>query len=380
MADKNVRIAIPERVRAQLWVAAGGRCEFNGCNVPLDRNLLTKQRVYLAELAHIIADSPKGPRGDEERSKTLAHEAANLLLVCKRCHTTVDRLAADYDADLLRRMKKRHEDRIQRLFDIDDTKDSIPIILRHSIKRIHVPSFSEKDVRAAILTNSEFCHAPSERTVDLDYRSFAAREDDPEYWLEVARQMRDQYESQLRLSAGPEKPGHLSIFAFAPMPLNIQLGALIGNKVEASTHQWDRVAESWCFRRERQFARRAITFGRVPPANGRELALAMSLSGEVSTEAVAAGVPGLPVVRFGVPLPSPSLVEDADDVRGFRNVFTTLMAAVRNQGYRRVHVFPAMPLSLAVEFGRQLLPKVDPVVKVWDFQNVAFVRTLEVVV
>ena len=53
------------------------------------------------------------------------------------------------------------------------------------------------------------------------------------------------------------------------------------------------------------------------------------------------------------------------------------MAEVRNKGYSRIHVLPAMPLSLAVEFGRQLLPKADPVVQVWDLQPGRWVSTLE---
>jgi len=377
MSDKNLRISIPDKVRAQLWVASGGRCEFNCCNKPLDRNVLTKQALFLGQHAHIIGDSPKGPRGSEELSKKLAHDPANLMLVCAPCHTTIDRLAGDYDADLLRRMKKRHEDRIQRLYDIDETKDSVPVVLRHSIKRIHVPQFTDKDVQAAILTNSDFCHAPGEHTVQLDYRSRAAREGDPAYWLEMVKQMRDDFDRQMHLATQPGHPAHLSIFAFGPMPLNMQLGALVGNKVEASTFQWDRTAESWKFRKERELERQSIAFGELSLAEGRDLAVAMSLSGEVTPAAIAAVLPGVPVVRFGVRNPTPALVEDADDVRHFRSKFMAFMAEVRNKGYRRMHVFPAMPLSLAVEFGRQLLPRADPSIGVWDLHDGQFLPALE---
>lgn len=375
---KNVRVSIPDSVRAQLWVAAGGHCEFNCCNKPLDRNVITQQQLFSGQHAHIIGDSVHGPRGDAALSKKLAHDPANLMLVCQPCHWTIDRLEDDYPVELLRRMKKRHEDRIQRLYSLDETKDSIPVVLRHPIKRIHVPKFTEKDVQAAVLRNSDFCHAPSEEMLSLDYHRAAAREDDPQYWLELANQMRDDYQAQMRLINTRAKPSHLSVFAFAPMPLNMQLGALIGNKIEVSTHQWDRIRENWLFRTEREFERQAITFDEVPSARGRDLALVMSLSGVVALDAVADAVPGLPVVCFRVPQPAPTLVEDPEDIRHFRSRFTELMALVRNQGYRRVHVFPAMPLSLAVEFGRQLLPKVDPEIGVWDFQNSRFVPTLQI--
>lgn len=378
MAEKkNVRIAIPDKVKAQLWVSAGGHCEFNCCNKPLDRNVLTQQELFLAQHAHIIGDSVHGPRGDPELSKKLAHDVSNLMLVCRDCHWTIDQLPDDYPVELLRRMKRRHEDRFQRLYALDGTKESLPVVLRHSIKQLHVPHFTDKDVQTAILTNSDFCHAPSEHIVQLDYRSRAAREGDPAYWLELITQMRDDYNRQMQLFSQAGHPEHLSVFAFAPMSLNMQLGALIGNKVEASVFQWERTAESWKFRTERALELQSISFDAVDPAGGRDLAMAVCLSGEARRDDIAAVLPGVPVARFGVPSPTPALVEDADDIRHFRSAFTAFMAQVRNAGYRRMHVFPSMPLSLAVEFGRQLLPKADPTIGVWDFQDGRFVPTLQ---
>lgn len=378
MAGKNVRLGIPEKIRAQLWVAAAGHCEFNCCNKPLDRNILTKQAIFVGQHAHIIGDSIHGPRGDPALSKKLSQDVSNIMLVCRDCHWTIDHLEDDYPVHLLRGMKKRHEDRIQRLYDLDECKDSVAVVLRHPIKRIHVPQFSDRDVQMAILTNSDFCHAPAEYAVQLDYRSRSAREDDPAYWTELVKQMKDDYQSQMHLAARDGHPSHLSIFAFGPMPLNMQLGALIGNKVEASTFQWDRIAETWKYRVERKYDRQTISHTNVPAANGRDLALAISLSGEINCEAIRAAVPDVQVVRLGVPNPTPELVEDADDVRHFRSKFTALMADIRNQGYGRAHVFPAMPLSLAVEFGRQLLPKADPAMVLWDYQCERFVQTLQV--
>ena len=377
MAEKNVRLGIPEKVRVHLWVAAAGRCEFNCCNKPLDRNILTKQKIFLGQHAHIIGDSVHGPRGNRELSKKLSQDASNIMLVCRDCHWTIDQLPDDYPVDLLRGMKKRHEDRIQRLYDLDECKDSIAVVLRHPIKRIHVPQFTDRDVQTAILSNSDFCHAPAEHVVQLDYRTRAAREADTAYWSDLSIQLCEDYQSQMHLAARDGHPAHLSIFAFAPIPLNMQLGALIGNKIEASTFQWDRVAESWKYRIERKYERQTISHTEVNANNGGDLALMVSLSAEIDRKAVDAVVPGLDVVRFGVPNPTPELVEDANDVRHFRSKFTALMADIRNKGHRRVHVFPAMPLALGVEFGRQLLPKADPEIDVWDYQDGQFVLTMQ---
>ncbi|WP_410087675.1 hypothetical protein [Variovorax sp. N23] len=49
-----------------------------------------------------------------------------------------------------------------------------------------------------------------------------------------------------------------------------------------------------------------------------------------------------------------------------------MLAAVRNAGYRTAHVFPAMSLALSVELGRQLLPKADAAMEIWDYQQEQF--------
>lgn len=57
---------IPESVKRDLWFAAHGRCEFAGCNKVLFKHGITMDECNISNYAHIIGDSPKGPRGDEK--------------------------------------------------------------------------------------------------------------------------------------------------------------------------------------------------------------------------------------------------------------------------------------------------------------------------
>jgi len=50
-----MRKSIPETIKLQLWVKAGGRCEFKGCNKMLWQNGLTLCYGNFAEYKHIIA-------------------------------------------------------------------------------------------------------------------------------------------------------------------------------------------------------------------------------------------------------------------------------------------------------------------------------------
>jgi hypothetical protein len=51
--------------RIMLFVRACGRCEFDGCNSYLLEHHLTLTEGNFAEIAHVVAFKPDGPRGPE---------------------------------------------------------------------------------------------------------------------------------------------------------------------------------------------------------------------------------------------------------------------------------------------------------------------------
>ncbi|MEL6578599.1 MAG: hypothetical protein AAFQ14_02515 [Cyanobacteria bacterium J06621_12] len=74
--------SIPVKVKLKLWTKSAGRCQFRGCNELLYRDNLTHAEMNKAYIAHIVADSPGGVRGDEKLSPKLAKEFSNLMLLC----------------------------------------------------------------------------------------------------------------------------------------------------------------------------------------------------------------------------------------------------------------------------------------------------------
>ncbi len=84
------RTKIGPIVSNMLWLRAAGRCEFRGCNKRLWLDDLTKDPCNLANIAHIVSDSPDGPRGDTVRSPQLAGKIENLMLLCRDHHKVID--------------------------------------------------------------------------------------------------------------------------------------------------------------------------------------------------------------------------------------------------------------------------------------------------
>ncbi len=79
---KTKRTKIPEWTKLKLWVLSGGRCEFSGCNNYIWRDGLTLQEDNFAEMAHIIAQSSDGPRGNKKLSLHQAIDFENLIMLC----------------------------------------------------------------------------------------------------------------------------------------------------------------------------------------------------------------------------------------------------------------------------------------------------------
>jgi hypothetical protein len=106
---------IPEREMKSLIALSGGVCAFPGCEKRLVApGTASDPAAFLGEMAHIVADSRQGPRGDSKLSDEERDRHTNLLLLCGDHHKTIDAQPLTYSVPVLRRMKEDHESRIQR--------------------------------------------------------------------------------------------------------------------------------------------------------------------------------------------------------------------------------------------------------------------------
>lgn len=95
-----------EAVAKRLIAASAGECGFDGCLVRLyDPSLGT----LTGEVAHIHARKPGGPRFNAELTREAINDFPNLMFLCPLHHYLIDGSPEQWDADLLRDMKQRHE-------------------------------------------------------------------------------------------------------------------------------------------------------------------------------------------------------------------------------------------------------------------------------
>lgn len=104
---------VDSKVTLHLIAAAAGRCERPDCPTGfLWFDLADGKSVRLAEVAHIVAASDDGPRGDTQTPTEDLVGFANLILLCPTCHTAIDKAPAHFPTQLLLQWKRRHEERI----------------------------------------------------------------------------------------------------------------------------------------------------------------------------------------------------------------------------------------------------------------------------
>ena len=103
-------MSIPAAELKRLFARSGNRCAFTDCRRPLVvESLLGQPPVMLGDVAHIIAASPAGPRGDAFMPPAERNRYENLILLCNTHHQLVDAEEATYTPERLRSIKQAHE-------------------------------------------------------------------------------------------------------------------------------------------------------------------------------------------------------------------------------------------------------------------------------
>lgn len=109
-------MSISEKNKNLLLAKSGGRCANPECNSELFHFFESGKGSSIVELAHIIARSDNGPRGDFEMDFTDKDHFDNIIVLCPTCHTKVDKNPDEYPVEKLIEWKKEHIHRLDVAF------------------------------------------------------------------------------------------------------------------------------------------------------------------------------------------------------------------------------------------------------------------------
>jgi len=354
---------IPEKIKIRLWGKASGRCEYEGCNKPLWLDFLTKAEFNTAYIAHIIADQPDGPRGDTKLSKKLKNDISNLMLMCDEHHRLIDKEDVQgHPVERLREMKRKHENRIEILTSICEDKQSHILLYGANVGRQNAPLSYEK---ASVAMVPERYPAET-RPIELSLKNSSFQDHEEKYWEIEKEHLRRQYESKVlpRLASGNVR--HFSIFAIAPQPLLMEFGRLLSDIPAADVYQLHREPPDWKWQKHPAGFEYTViepnTFKSSPVLN-------LSLSATINNARISR-VLNEPhsIWMMTIKHPNNDFLKSRQQLRMFRTELRKLLDRIKAKHGESavIHLFPTVPVSIAVEIGRIWMPKADLPIKVYE--------------
>lgn len=333
--------------------------------------MLTKAQANYGYIAHIISWTPTGWRGDTVLSPKLAKDPSNLMLMCDVHHRTIDssKNLAKYTVKLLREYKRLHEKRTETLTKIKEDKLTTLLILQAPIGP-HDDPISEDDARRAVIENGRY---PEDDILIVNLQGLGPRDGKRTYWQEAKRMVAEQVHAQLQSARHRRKIDHLSIFALAPIPILIQLGLEIGDKVDGDVYNLARQPKGWVWPNDgRRFTKANLSVPTTKDAAAKDVCAIVSVTSSVQHAHVSKAVPGnWPVFELRLETPNIDLIRSSDDLREFVRNFHSLMEAIHDKtpNTERIHVFTGVPVAVAVEMGRAQLPKRHAKLVLYDFNR-----------
>lgn len=368
---------IPQANKFILWGKAAGRCEYRGCNKSLFRDALTQGEFNQAYIAHIIADVPGGPRGDAIKSDLLKDDITNLMLMCDEHHRLIDKVeVARHTVVLLMEMKKEHEDRIEKVADINKDMHSHIITYKANVG-VHTPVITYESVREFLLP-THYPALPS--AIDLSLSNSPQRDKDGSFWETELENLETQFNEQLRPKFRKSEVKHLSVFAFAPMPLLIKLGTLLNDIQHAEIHQSVREPKTWNLN---DYAQPNIYSVTEATQSFPTVALNISLSATINNDRITS-VLGNDVSIFTLTIEKPfnDFLKSKKHLQDFSMEIRQLLNTIKSKynAQTPLHIFPAMPIATAIEFGRVWMPKADMPLIIYDENtfNSGFFKAVEI--
>lgn len=372
------RPQIPSFTILKLWAMAAGRCEFYGCNEPLWKERLTMKELNKAHIGHIIAYSPRGPRGDRILSVKLAKDFSNLMLVCRDHHVLIDSKEheKDYPLELLRSYKQKHEDRIKIQTSIQDDLKTTVLLFKANIGDRKV-NFPTDKLDRAIMPRY-----PDGKDVLMDLTAFGG-EGNKHYWESLKQHISGEVEKSLRDGVREKKIQHLSVFALGPIPLLMHLGNCIGNLIPVDLYQFHRDTQDWCWKEGEGEKQRFIVTKAKAEKKTKKVGLILSLSGKVHAREIEKALSSkMPFYEIALHQPLPTFLNARKFLLQFQKLYREVLNEIRksHESVKEIHLFPAVPAPIAVACGRGLLPKIDPAFIVYDCnkQNGGFLPRLRI--
>lgn len=351
-----------------LWALSAGHCELCGSDVT--NALASGKRGKYGQVAHIEAYSPGGARYNASQSEKERNSLDNLMLLCPTCHALVDNNAPDFGVEFLRDRKRFFEASVKAAVSAIGPmrSDVLTLGMRIGGKDFQI---AEKDWKRAMV----------DAGVNVgDTQSFDAARDVPEgCGPETLCSLRRRIEKYRELVHG-DGSRRTSVFAIAPQPVLIGLGAMLADDGNVDVYQKRRDTEGWSWASDG--TPNSFSFEMLSSGESEDCAIVVSVSGPIGRETYSGAVPSSveTVYELRASRTGPTAIFLRDDWYEFKRAAIAALFKIHegHPGVRRLHVLPAMPVSACVAFGMAWNERLIPELVIYEKRDSVFSRVLTI--
>lgn len=362
--------------RTRMLVECGGRCAL--CNEYLLEGGLTCREVTFGELAHIIGLQPNttSPRGlHEDLTEDERNDPSNLIFVCERDHSEIDKTGSRdmFSVEWLRQRKAEHNARIAFLTSLNPNKPTVPLRVIGKVRGDDVEVDRDAIANAVMLSAMRYpkFRLSDRNAIEIDLRHLPGEADATEEYYAAARSRIDEvFDNNLAAGWATEDITHLSVFAFARIPILVYLGTKLGDHTPVDIYQRDRIRQDWIW---------PSSDGELPftvevsptTAKPTEAVLMVNVSGTVELDELPEDVAGLPVLSITADTRHPNVIDSPTKLAAFVSACHELVGRIEADGYKtvdRLHVFAATGLACSIALGRVFDDDTHPTLAIYDRQ------------
>lgn len=365
---------ISEQKKLILMGLCAGKCEFRGCNNSVVEDMLTGDKSNFSNYAHIIASSENGPRGNKILSNMLSDDENNIMVLCRNHHKDIDDFPERYPEDLLKEMKKEHEDFIRDLMNIKKENTATGIKYSFNISD-RVPKINDDDVRKCAFKQNYYCKG---NIINLSDSKADERKDSVIYELEKENIKRN-FHQLVKPLFKKEYVKKIFLCAIAPQPLLIYLGTLFSDISNVDVQQLQREPiQEWYLdsQEDKNFNINVI----VPEKKNKKVALNISITANIDEERIRS-VMGeeCDIIKIESNIHGNDIIKNKNQLEIYKNKIREVYENIKDIYGREceINIFPAMPISIAIETGRCWMKKIHPNLIIYD-EKKGFKKSLEI--
>lgn len=370
------RSNVPQAVRERVWGRSAARCVL--CAKWLIDEREHWHAIPTGQIAHNVAaeNGVKAPRGDSPLDSKERATEENLLLLCSDCHRRIDspEYVDKYTVQFLTEKKNEHERWVRDVTNFARLRPAIVVRMTSQVRGTFSPASKEhvgEALRQAGLTGM---HADS-RTGLFD---ISARHDENDDWAWDAAEKDIKIQlDRVHEAIAEGDASVVAVFALAPIPMLVSLGAKLDDKIETVLFRRARrdTPDAWSWAESNGPTAVFELSGAVPGAtdtNATDVVAFVDVSARVDPSRIPPELADAPTIRLSTTTGlSTDAIASRADLEAFGQAWRDLLSAaeLRWPKAQRLHILAAVPATAAVTIGRHRMRAVHPTFVLYQRQD-----------